>query len=160
MLKRWGRVPLYLLCVSMLFVLFTRTHKFLTVSGFSMVPTLDDRDICIVANFIEPQRGEIYVVEEPDAEPLAIKRLIGVPGDTVELRDCLTFVNGVEMELDITGTWESMVFHLGADEYLFIGDNREASYDGRYWSRPVTRAEILYRVDTRIYPLSEFGRLG
>ena len=149
-----------LLCGSFLFVLFTRTHKFLTVDGTSMVPTLHNRDVCITETFVEPSRGEIFVIEEPDAEPLAVKRLIGVPGDTVELRDCHTYINGDLYELGIEETWEDMTFVLGADEYLFLGDNRKGSYDGRAWSRPVHRSEILYRVTVRLYPISQFGRVG
>lgn len=151
---------LTLLCISILFVLFTRTHKFLTVSGTSMLPTLQDRNICITETFIEPKRGEIFVVEEPDADPLAVKRLIGLPGDTVELFDCHTYVNGELYDLGLDETWEDMTFKLGADEYLFIGDNRPHSYDGRYWSRPVHRNEILYRVTFRLYPISKFGEVG
>ena len=157
---RFGRWPLIMLCLSIALFLFTRTHKFLTVDGTSMVPTLDDGNICIVESFVEPSRGEIYVLQEPDADPLAIKRLVGVPGDTVELRDENTYVNGELFDIDIDGTWEHMIFELGADEYLFLGDNRKDSYDGRYWSRPVHRNEILYRVTIRIHPISKIGRLG
>lgn len=157
--KQIGRIPLFLLLVSIVFALFTRTHKFLTVDGSSMEPTLYDRHLCIVDSFIEPERGCIYVLQEPDNSRYAIKRLIGIPGDTVELKDGKTYVNGELFVTQIEGSWEERTFHLGADEYLFLGDNRKDSYDGRYWSRPVKRSEVLYKVVFRIYPISRFGRL-
>lgn len=160
MRKVYGRISLALLLLSIAFALFTRTHKFLTVDGTSMVPTLGDHHVCILETFVTPERGAIYVLEEPDAEPWAVKRLIGVPGDYVELRDGKTYVNGELFVPQIQGSWEVMSFTLGADEYLFIGDNRSASYDGRFWSRPVRRNEILYKVTMRIFPISKLGQLG
>ena len=155
-----GRLPLLMLCVSIAVFLFTRTHKFLTVDGTSMVPTLNDGNVCIVESVIYPCRGDIYVLQEPDDKPLAIKRLVGIPGDFVELEDGNTYVNGEILDLGVEGTWEHMTFILGADEYLFLGDNRKDSYDGRYWSRPVHRSEILFRVTTRIFPMSTIGQVG
>lgn len=77
-----------------------------------MVPTLQDMDVCIVESFVAPERGQMFVIQEPDAAPLAIKRLIGIPGDTVELRDCHTYVNGVESDYGVVGTPENMTFVL------------------------------------------------
>lgn len=157
--------PFFLLILAILFLLVMHTQKFLKISGTSMVPTLADHDICFMEQVISPERGQIYVILEPDdvagsGRIWAVKRLIGIPGDMVELRDCNTYVNGVQVLEDITGTWESMTFELGADEYLFIGDNREDSWDGRYWSRYVHKDEILYHVCYRLWPLSKIGRVG
>lgn len=131
-----------------------------------MVPTLQDKDLCFMESVISPEREQIYVVLEPDSisdttgRVWAVKRLIGLPGDTVELKDCETYVNGERICEDVQGTWECMTFNLGADEYLFIGDNREDSWDGRYWSRPVHKDEILYHVIYRLWPMSKIGGLG
>lgn len=109
---------------------------------------------------VSPVRLQIYVVLEPDDNIWAVKRLVGLPGDTVELRDCNTYVNGERVLEAIDGTWENMTFVLGADEYLFLGDNRKDSYDGRMWSRPIHRDEILFHVTFRLWPLVSIGRLG
>ena len=158
--------PFFLLLLAVMFFLMMNTQKFLKVSGESMVPTLKDKDICFMEPVISPERGQIYVVLEPDnltadaGRIWAVKRLIGLPGDTVELNDCNTYVNGEQVLPEIVGTWEHMTFELGPDEYLFIGDNRQNSWDGRYWSRPVHKDEILYHVTFRIWPMVKIGRVG
>lgn len=102
-----------------------------------MVPTLQDMDVCIVESFIAPERGQMFVIQEPDAAPLAIKRLIGIPGDTVELRDCHTYVNGVESDYGVVGTPENMTFVLGADEYLFLGITDQFPMTGEHGLAPL-----------------------
>lgn len=124
-----------------------------------MVPTLKDNQLCITSDVFVPQRGNIYVVLEPDDNIYAVKRLVGVPGDTVELRDGYTYVNGELFHEEVEGSWEEMRFTLGANEYLFLGDNRKDSYDGRYWSRPLRRDEILFEVCYKVFPFTDFGRL-
>lgn len=156
----WKKFPIFLMCIAFAFFLYMQTHKLLTVYGTSMEPTLKERDVCLIDDVVTPVRGSIYVVIEPETNRWAIKRLIGLPGDTVELVDGNTVVNGEKLELPADGTWENMKFTLGADEYLFLGDNREDSYDGRHWDRPIYRSEILYEAVFRIYPMSKMGSLN
>lgn len=151
--------PVFLLVLSVLFFAFTQTQKLLKISGISMEPTLNNRDVCFMETFITPEREGIYVVKEPEVAVWAVKRLVGLPGDTVELCDGYTYVNGERILENIEGTWESLTFELGADEYLFLGDNRQDSYDGRYWSRLLNRSDILYHVTYRLWPIHKIGRL-
>lgn len=153
------RIAVLLLLTSLMFVLFTRTHKFLVVDGDSMYPTLHNGDICLLETVVAPTREGIYVIQEPDADQWAVKRLIGTPMDDVVLINGDTYVNGEQILSEVNGSWESTSFHMNANEYLFLGDNRTDSYDGRYWSRPVNRGEILYRVVFRIKPISRAGSL-
>ncbi len=106
----------------------------------------------------DPQRGDIIVFEYPkDPSIHYIKRVIGVPGDTVEVRDKVVYLNGVAQE-------EPYVQHVrsfpgpGDDfgpvtvpdgKYFCMGDNRDESYDSRFWgyvdrSAVVGKAFVLY----------------
>lgn len=161
-MKRLGRInKLYILLgfLTLAFALFVLSHKIVTVSGDSMSPTLRDGQIVIGSNVVAAERGNIYLFEEPDAGQYAIKRLIGIPGDKVELKDGATYVNG-ELYMEAPGdSWDNNSWALQADEYLFLGDHRGVSYDGRHWSRPVHFSEIVCKLDTVVYPFSFWGEV-
>ena len=113
----------------------TRSSTVVVVSGDSMLPTYSD--------------GDYLVVEEPTMENLesgfpvcwvrlddgtdVIKRLVGLPGQTVELIDGTTFVNGKHIMDAVGDSVEDAVFVLEENQYLFLGDNRPNSVDGRFW---------------------------
>lgn len=157
--KGWGLVKytLFLASLLLIFFLYTQTHKVIVVSGDSMLPSLRDGWLISASQVIYPETGKVYLVEEPDSKIIAIKRLIGCPGDHVELVDGATYVND-ELFMEATGnSWDNMEWTLGPDEYLFIGDNRGVSYDGRFWSRRLHLSEIFYQLDYVIYPFMYFG---
>jgi signal peptidase I len=94
-------------------------------------------------------------------EPLLIKRLIGLPGETVEMRNGHVFINGTELNESYTKeecrsncadrTWE-----LGADEYFMMGDNRNNSRDSRVFG-PVTKNRIIGEAIIRYWPPQDWG---
>lgn len=133
--------------------------KLVIVSGSSMFNTLADGDITFGTKVEEVSNGDIYVIKEPDQGIYAIKRLIGSPGDLVELKDGITYRNGSQIMSNPGKSFDNRKWLLGPDEYLFLGDNREVSYDGRYWERMIHLNEILYHVDYRLYPISKTGRI-
>jgi signal peptidase I len=110
------------------------------------------------------QRGDVVILHSPDEPIDLIKRLIGLPGDTVEIRDNHVFVNGQQLNepylpadadtsrglADGRSTWT-----LGADEYLMMGDNRSASKDGRYFG-PVKYENLIGRALLVYYPFKDF----
>lgn len=145
--------------ISIIFFLFTQTHKFIVVSGDSMLPTLYNGEIGIATEFTTAIPGDIYLIKEPENGFFAVKRLIGIPGDVIELKDGATYRNG-ELIMDEPGdSWDNQTWNLGANEYLFIGDNRGESYDGRYWSRRLRIDEILYHVDCIIFPFNSIRKV-
>ena len=100
--------------------------------------------------FNDPKRGDIIIFKYPDDESqLFIKRLIGLPGDTVEIRNGKVFINGVEDEKanshvpeTPTGNYGPYVVPEGS--YFMLGDNREHSKDSRFWQNTfVTYDEIV-----------------
>lgn len=138
------------------------------ISSGSMLPTYQLGDHFIVEKFgstAEVNRGEVIVFEFPeDVSKDFVKRVIGMPGDTFEIKEKSVYINGQLVE-------EPFVQHtkytnepirddfgplsLGPDEYFVMGDNREASYDSRWWG-PVKRDAILGRVMYIYFP----GNLG
>ncbi len=90
--------------------------------------------------FSEPQRGDIVIFKYPvDEEVLYIKRIIGLPGETVRIEDGSIYINGVALEEDylpeewVTGN-DGYEFSVPEDSYLMLGDNRNVSVDARYWA--------------------------
>jgi signal peptidase I len=138
----------------------------------SMVPELVKNDRVLVNKisnrFTDPSRGELVVFRHPDPAANAggerdlIKRIIGEPGDTVELVNGQVFVNGAQLEESYlpegtltrpSGAGQS-VWTLGSDEYLVFGDNRANSQDGRFFG-PVPRGNIIGRAFVKFWPLSD-----
>lgn len=110
--------------------------------------------------FGSPERGDIIIFRWPDNEKiLFVKRIIGVPGDTVEIRDGSVYLNGSETPLEEDYIREPMfpdeefLFTVPEDAYFCLGDNRNESMDARYWKNSfVYRDKILAKVLFRYWP--------
>jgi len=140
------------------------------VRGQSMEPNFHDGDYLIIDEityrFREPQRGEVIVFKYPrNPSQRYIKRIIGLPGETIEIKDGKVFVEsqGQRFVLDEKeyliseiGTPGEMKFSLEKGEYFVLGDNRYASSDSRRWG-PVPRKDIVGRVLFRAWPPNAFA---
>ena len=160
---------LAVVAVTFLFVQFVgqRTH----VNGDSMNVTLEDGDNLIVDKlsyrFKEPERFDIVVFPyQYQEKTYYIKRIIGMPGETVQIIDGMVYVDG-EM-LDESYGKEVMQYsgvaadpiELGEDEYFVLGDNRNNSSDSRDPSvGNVKEDQIIGKAFIRIWPLNKFGIL-
>lgn len=144
------------------------------VSGASMEPSFDNWHYLIVDRVSydigEPRRGDVIVFDLPQEESRAlIKRVIGLPGETVVLKgQSVTIVNeehpkGFTLDepyLDpknLTGE-NSMRVTLKSDEYFVLGDNRRVSADSRLWGT-LPRKLIVGRALVRLYPLDKISFL-
>lgn len=140
---------------------FYQTYK--APSG-SMIPTLlvgDHFMVEIMDEAEEVRRGDIIVFKFPEDEKRDfVKRTIGLPGETVEIRDKAVFINGillVEPYVQHTKFAQQPVrdnfgpVTLGEDDYFVMGDNREESYDSR-WFGPVRRTAIKGRTKYLYFP--------
>jgi signal peptidase I len=141
------------------------------VSGSSMENTLSDKDNLIVDKityrFSDPKRFDIIVFPyQYEKDTYYIKRIIGLPGETIQIIDGDILVNGEVLEesygretIESSGRAGEPIT-LGEDEYFVMGDNRNASADSR---EPdvgnIKKSEIIGRAWVRIWPLSNFGIL-
>ncbi|MCD8022121.1 MAG: signal peptidase I [Lachnospiraceae bacterium] len=142
------------------------------VDGRSMNDTLQDGDNLIVEKlsyrFGDPQRFDIIVFRPyEDSDELYIKRIIGLPGETVRIdTDGTIYINGEALEenygketIQNPGR-ASVEITLGEDEYFVLGDNRNNSTDSRTEKvGNVSRDSIVGKAWLRIWPLSSFGLL-
>ncbi|RRJ63810.1 signal peptidase I [Paenibacillus oralis] len=142
------------------------------VKGQSMEPTLEERERLfidrLVYRFGHPQRGEVVILKDPSAEgerkPFLVKRVVAVPGDTVEVRDHMLCVNGEEQDEPYT---DAMIedgdvppVKLGEGEYFVMGDNRHAgsSKDSRYFGS-VKEDQIVGRAEFVFWPIGKIRGL-
>lgn len=136
----------------------------------SMLPTLEINDRLIIDTlgykFQDPDRGDVVVFSPTDQlktqyKDAFIKRIIGLPGETVEVRDGLVFVNGQPLTEKYIA--EEPQYNWGPetvpeDQYLVLGDNRNNSYDSHYWGF-VPRDHIIGRAVVRFWPPNRVGGL-
>jgi len=137
------------------------------VKGASMEPSFYDHEYLIINEityrFNEPERGDIVVFKYPkDPSQYFIKRIIGLPGETVEVRDNHIYVtnsDGRKMILDETTyleegerTISKTKWTLGPDELYVMGDNRDYSLDSRSFG-PVSRDLVVGKVWFRGWPV-------
>lgn len=137
------------------------------VDGESMHPTFENLDYLIVDELIydlhAPARGDVIVFRYPgDPSVFYIKRIIGLPGETVSItRGAITITktDGADITLDEPyvvdedATYTKNVT-LASDEYFVMGDNRPNSSDSRVWG-PLPAKDIIGRVDLRLLPLAK-----
>ncbi|MDO5695261.1 MAG: signal peptidase I [Eubacteriales bacterium] len=144
--------------------------RLVRVDGHSMDPNLSHGQLLIMDKityrFRAPKRNEIVIF--PHGDKLFIKRVIGLPGETVQIRDGQFYINGQLLadkygKEPIAQTMYGRAVHevrLGADEYFCVGDNRNHSGDSRLDSvGNVHRDDIRGRAIFRLTPFREIGGL-
>ena len=135
------------------------------VSGASMEPNFEDGDYLLVDEisyrFREPQRGEVIVFRYPkNLSTYFIKRVIGLPGDTIEIQAGTIYVNDKLLKEDYLSdalrSRDNLVMKLKSDEYFVMGDNRSHSFDSRNWG-PLPKKNVVGLARTRIFPFHELA---
>lgn len=134
------------------------------VPSGSMENTIMTRDRVIGSRlsylFSDPEHGDIVIFHWPDDESVYfVKRIIGLPGDTVDITDGKVYLNGSETPLDEPYIKEPMIpeapmqFVVPEDSYFMLGDNRNNSGDARRWKHTyVKKDKIIAKVLLRYYP--------
>lgn len=164
-----------ILSLAMFAAMFIRKFVFQTfyIPSVSMVPTLEVGDRIIVSKVSTSlgtiHRGDIIVFARPPRESCGggsdvtdlVKRVIGLPGETISSRGNTIFINGKALRQH----WETTA-PLGREigtvkipkgQYFMMGDNRSASCDSRYWGT-LPKRYVVGKVILRIWPLSHLGQ--
>ncbi len=142
------------------------------VSGASMVPTFEDKNYLIIDEisyyFHTPERGDVIVFHPPvDEATYYIKRVIGLPGDTVSIKDgVVTIINTQHPDgLTLNEPYithdapnDSLTMIVEPDTYFVMGDNRPNSFDSRKWGL-LPKKNIIGRALIRLFPMKAFDIL-
>jgi signal peptidase I len=145
-----------------------------TVPSGSMLETIQIGDDIIgnrlAYKFSNPKRGDIAIFLWPDDETqVYIKRIIGLPGETLEIKGGKIYINGSETPLEEDylsedaklDTRDFGPYEIPEDCYFMLGDNRQNSADARLWENTyVSRDKILAKAEFVYYPFSEITWLG
>lgn len=144
------------------------------VKGNSMEPNFHNNEYILTDKlsfrFTDPKRGDVVIFKAPiNPEVDYIKRVIGLPGEKIEIRDGKVFVNGRELPenylTDKTYIFpgssfkEGVEVKLAEDEYFVMGDNRSHSSDSREFG-PISKKLIIGKAFLRYWPIKEIGRLS
>lgn len=164
-IKEWV-VPVV---IALVIVLFLNRFVFIlvTVPTGSMETTIMPGDRLYVNELFDikdAERGDILVFKSDELdEKRLVKRLIGLPGDTVEVHgDGSVYVNGEKLDepYAIETQSEAEIFYVPENMYLFFGDNRPISYDARYWENPyIGEDKIIGEVLFRFFPFNRIGKV-
>lgn len=151
----------YLIIILIVITLRTFIVTPIVVSGESMVPTLDGGELMLLKKYdTDYDRFDIVVVNKSVEGDNLIKRVIGLPGDTIRYRNNKLYINDeiIEDTYAYGKTENFREITLGNDEYFLMGDNREISLDSRSLGI-IKKQEIEGTVGIIMYPFSKFGNV-
>lgn len=130
------------------------------VSGNSMNKTLKNGNIMFLYKLASIEKEDIVVVDKAVAGSTIIKRVIGMPGDTLYCKDGVIYINGKKYDdkyaYGLTSDFDTV--KLASDEYFVLGDNRLVSNDSRYFG-PVKEKYIKGEASFILYPFNKFGKV-
>ena len=143
-------------------VVFIRTFIItpVKVNGNSMYPTLEGSEIMLLNKLTNIDRFDIVVLQLEGEDSNLIKRVIGLPGETVEISENQIYIDG-ELLDDPYGygiTYNIDPVTLGDDEYFILGDNRIISLDSRSFGK-IHRSEIKGTTNFIMYPFGKIGKV-
>lgn len=130
------------------------------VNGSSMYPTLKGKEIMLLNKLGKIDRFDIVVLKIAEEEDNLIKRVIALPGESIEIMDNKIYINGKELEdkYGMGNTYSIDKITLKDDEYFILGDNRVISMDSREFG-PVKKEDIKGTTNFIMYPFKSIGKV-
>ena len=138
---------------------------FAYVPSSSMEPTLFPNDLLLVTkvyNTDNLKRGDIIVFKSSELDELVVKRLIGLPGDLIEFKNSSIYINSKKLDENYLKESYNFEGHFNVPDnaFFFLGDNRNHSFDSRYWNNPfILKDNIIGKAQFVIYPISHIKLL-
>ena len=133
------------------------------IKSGSMIPTLQIKDRLIVTrvhDYKSLKEGDIVLFKNDEFKgEVLIKRLIGLPGDKIQIKNGVVFRNGEQLKEDYVknNLIYNGTFEVPTGKYFFLGDNRENSEDSRFWENPyVDESQIEGKARIKYYPIKDF----
>ena len=154
--------------IAVVIVLFLNRFIFIlvTVPTGSMETTIMPGDRLYVNklfNIEGAKRGDIIVFQSDELGEKLVKRLIGLPGETVDINEQgQVFIDSKKLNEPYAKEtkWTEQTFKIPQGTYFFLGDNRPVSVDARYWSNPyISGDKIIGKATFRFFPLNRIGKL-
>ena len=159
--KFWKEARDYIIIIVVVVIIRTFLVTPAIVDGASMDYTLEDGQLVIVNKIVfktsDVDRFDIVVLNNEQDGDKIIKRVIGLPNETIEYNNNQLYVNGklIEQHYVVKDT-EDFTVTTGEDEYFVLGDNRLVSKDSRMLGN-FKKEDIVGRVNFRLLPFKEFG---
>ena len=148
----------YVIIIIVVIVIRTFILTPVIVNGSSMSPTLKGKEVMLLSKLSNIKRFDVVVIKARDDR--LIKRVIAMPGETIEIKDNQIFINDKLLKENFGKGITSDVGKrtLKSDEYYVLGDNREDSKDSRFYG-PFKKKDIQGSTSFIIYPFKSFGKI-
>ena len=154
--KAFKEIIPYIIIILAVIIIRTYIITPVKVDGTSMYPTLSNNEILILKKYDKSyDRFDIVVFKRENSK--LIKRIVGLPGDTIEYKNNKLYINGnyVKEDFEHENTDDFTYSTTIPDGYYYVlGDNRENSLDSRYFG-PISKEDITGIVDLSIYPFKK-----
>lgn len=165
----WLQILVTAACIAFILNTFIIANSKVPTSSMENTIMTNDRVIGfrLSYRFSSPKEGDIAIFRFPDDESIYyVKRVIGLPGDIIDIKDGKVYKNGSDTPLDEPYLKEEMFpeedmhFEVPENSYFMMGDNRNLSYDARYWNNTfVSKDKLIAKVIFRYWPLNKIGKV-